>query len=111
MPFLAQGANLALEDAWVLAREAVRDDLQAGLERYQADRRPRVSDAIDAANANARNYHLGGVKRRAAHGGLRVLGIVAPAAFLRRFDWLYRFDVTADGEKFAAALSVTLSST
>lgn len=97
LPFLAQGANLALEDAWVLAREVGRDDLREGLDRYQANRRPRVVDAIESANSNARNYHLGGAKRRAAHAGLRALGLVAPGAFLRRYDWLYRFDVTADG--------------
>lgn len=98
LPFLAQGANLALEDAWVLAREATTgDDLSAGLDRYQADRRPRVRDAIDSANANARNYHLGGARRRVAHAGLRTLGRLAPKAFLRRYDWLYGFDVTAEG--------------
>jgi salicylate hydroxylase len=97
LPFLAQGANLALEDAWVLAREVLRDDLREGLDRYQSERRPRVSDAIAEANSNARNYHLKGAKRRVAHAGLRVLGRLAPDAFLRRYDWLYRFDVTADG--------------
>jgi salicylate hydroxylase len=97
LPFLAQGANLALEDAWVLARELMRHDLGEGLDRYQAERRPRVSDAIAAANANARNYHLAGMKRRAAHSGLRAIGLLAPGAFLGRYDWLYRFDVTADG--------------
>jgi salicylate hydroxylase len=97
LPFLAQGANLALEDAWVLAREALRDDLSEALDRYQAERRPRVADAIEEANANARNYHLRGARRRAAHAGLRAIGLVAPGAFLRRYDWLYKFDVTADG--------------
>lgn len=97
LPFLAQGANLALEDAWVLGREIMRDDLREGLDRYQDERRPRVTDAIESANANARNYHLGGLRRRAAHAGLRALGLVAPGAFLRRYDWLYRYDVTADG--------------
>ncbi|EYD74473.1 Salicylate hydroxylase [Rubellimicrobium mesophilum DSM 19309] len=97
LPFLAQGANLALEDAWVLAREILRDDLREGLDRYQAERRPRVSDAVGEANANARNYHLKGARRRAAHAGLWTLGFLAPGAFLRRYDWLYRFDVTADG--------------
>ncbi|HVG46601.1 MAG TPA: FAD-dependent monooxygenase [Rubellimicrobium sp.] len=97
LPFLAQGANLALEDAWVLAREVVQANLHDGLDRYQDERRPRVSDAIASAEANARNYHLAGVKRRVAHSGLRAISLLAPSAFLRRYDWLYRFDVTADG--------------
>jgi salicylate hydroxylase len=97
LPFLAQGANLALEDAWVLAREVMEQGPEEGLARYGLQRRPRVTDAIEAANANARNYHLGGARRRLAHLGLTAVGRVAPRRFLRRLDWLYGFDVTADG--------------
>ncbi len=92
LPFLAQGANLALEDAWSLARALSSGD--DALPAWQAARRPRVIRAIDAATANARNYHLGGIGRIVAHGALRVLGRVAPDAMLRRFDWLYGHDVT-----------------
>jgi salicylate hydroxylase len=97
LPFLAQGANLALEDAWVLAREVTEHGLPEGLDRYQQDRRPRVRDAIDEANANARRFHQNGLSRRGAHLGLRAVGTLAPRAFLRRLDWLYGFDPTADG--------------
>jgi salicylate hydroxylase len=97
LPFLAQGANLALEDAWVLAREVMEGGLDEGLLRYVIQRRPRVTDAIAAANANARNYHLGGPRRRLAHLGLKAVGRFAPRAFLGRLDWLYGYDVTADG--------------
>lgn len=90
LPFLAQGANLALEDAWLLAKYA------PALDKYEALRRPRVSRAIAAANANARNYHLSGVPRYFGHNLLRALGWVAPAAMLGRFDWLYAHDVTQD---------------
>ncbi|MDN5569023.1 MAG: FAD-dependent monooxygenase, partial [Paracoccus sp. (in: a-proteobacteria)] len=68
LPFLAQGAGMAIEDAWTLAAclDAESDQTKA-LARYQAIRQPRVTRIVDAANANARNYHLGGVKRHAAH--------------------------------------------
>ena len=95
LPFLAQGANLAIEDAYVLARlcdENAR--VHDGVRDYQAARRPRVVRAIAAANANAKNYHLSGIKRTIAHTGLRVMGAVAPNAFLRRLAWLYDHDVT-----------------
>lgn len=94
LPFLAQGANLALEDAWVLAREVAAYGLPEGLDRYQRDRRPRVLDAIAAADAHARSYHLKGRSRRVAHWGLRAVGALRPSAPLRRLDWLYGFDVT-----------------
>lgn len=97
LPFLAQGANLAIEDAYVLARCVDEvPDLGAALARFQTERRPRVTRAIDAANANATNYHLSGVKRTVAHIGLKILGKVAPNAFLNRLDWLYGHDVTQD---------------
>jgi salicylate hydroxylase len=96
LPFLAQGANLAIEDASTLARCCDEDaSIEAGLRSYQGKRRARVVRAIEAANKNARNYHLGGVQRMVAHAGLRTLGKVAPAAFLNRLSWLYDHDVTA----------------
>lgn len=95
LPFLAQGANLAFEDAYVLARAVAEHGVEAGLAHYQVKRRARVIRAIEAANANATNYHLSGFKRFVAHKGLKTLGFVAPRAFLERLDWLYGFDVTA----------------
>jgi salicylate hydroxylase len=97
LPFLAQGANLALEDAWVLADAVDRWPLEEALARWQAVRRPRVERAINAANANAASYHLAGVKRRVALAGLVSIGRLAPDLFLRRYDWLYRHDVTKAG--------------
>lgn len=95
LPFLAQGANLALEDAFVLARCCDENtQLEQGLVAYQDMRRARVVKAISAANGNARNYHLGGLKRVVAHTGLRAMGKVAPKAFLNRLGWLYDHDVT-----------------
>jgi len=95
LPFLAQGANLAIEDAWVLAACCdASADMAAALTQYQARRRPRVIRAIATANRNAVNYHLSGAGRLVAHGGLRALGLIAPQAFLRRMDWLYGHDVT-----------------
>ena len=96
LPFLAQGANLALEDAYVLARECNRvTDLGAALTAYEFARQTRVRKAIAAANGNAVNYHLSGISRQVAHAGLRALGRVAPNQFLKRMDWLYGHDVTA----------------
>jgi len=95
LPFLAQGAAMALEDAWVLAsRVAQADSLAVGLAAYQAARIDRVTRVVAAANGNARAYHLRGVARQVAHAGLRVGGALAPGLALRRFDWLYGADVT-----------------
>ncbi|WP_417278428.1 FAD-dependent oxidoreductase [Celeribacter sp.] len=94
LPFLAQGANMALEDAWVLAECLATLPLDEALPAYQALRRPRVTRVIEAANANAKNYHLKGPKRLLGHAALRVAGKVAPKQAVERFSWLYDFDVT-----------------
>jgi salicylate hydroxylase len=95
LPFLAQGANMALEDAWVLADcLSATAKTEAALARFQALRAPRCKTIVEAANSNARAYHLRSPVREVAHLGLRVAGKLSPALPLRRFDWLYGHDVT-----------------
>ena len=96
LPFLAQGASMALEDAWVLAHELSRcDTIAAGLAAYQARRAPRVTRVIAAANGNAWKYHLRPAPLRlAAHSVMRLGGLLAPDRMMRQFDWLYTHDVT-----------------
>lgn len=96
LPFLAQGAVMAIEDAWVLAACLDADPDQArALARYQALRQPRCQRIVEAANANARNYHLRGPTRAVAHAGLRAVSKLAPTRLIERFSWLYDFDPTA----------------
>lgn len=97
LPFMAQGANMAFEDAWVLgdclARGGISD---AALATYQGVRRDRACRVIDMASGNAWKYHLRpGPVRTAAHLALRLGGRVAPSRMIHQFDWLYSHDVTA----------------
>lgn len=95
LPFMAQGANLALEDAFTLARALDRTpDLPAGLAAYQAARRARVVRVVEAANRNARNYHLRAPLAPMAHMALRLSQRFVPNAPLRQFGWIYDHDVT-----------------
>lgn len=95
LPFLAQGANMALEDAWVLADHVKTGGVEA-LPAYQAARVPRVKRVIKAAEGNAWRYHLRpGPVRFAAHTVLRLGSKCAPMRMLGAFDWLYGVDVTA----------------
>lgn len=95
LPFLAQGANMAFEDAWVLADCLAKLPQPDALRLYQSRRRARVVRVIEAANANARNYHLRNpLVRTAAHSALRLGGALLPQAGLRKFEWLYGHDVT-----------------
>lgn len=96
LPFLAQGANMALEDGWALAASlAGHDTAQSGLAAYQAARHSRCQRIVAAANGNAWKYHLRpGPLRLAAHTALRLGSRFAPGRLLRQFDWLYGYDVT-----------------
>lgn len=95
LPFLAQGASMGLEDAWVLARAlASHDTVAAALAAYQTLRKPRTTRIVAAASANARAYHLSGLPRMIGHAGMRALGRLSPGTMLSRFDWLYGHDVT-----------------
>jgi salicylate hydroxylase len=95
---MAQGANMALEDAWVLARSLERGaGFTGALSDYQARRRDRVVKVVGAASSNAWKYHLRfAPMRRAAHLALSLGGKIAPEKMVRQFDWIYRHDVTAD---------------
>ncbi len=96
LPFLAQGAAMGLEDAWVLADAlASHDSTAAALAAYQTLRKPRTTRIVAAADANARAYHLSGAARTIGHTGLRTIGRLAPGLLLSRLDWLYGHDVTA----------------
>ncbi|MDQ2095204.1 FAD-dependent monooxygenase [Rhodalgimonas zhirmunskyi] len=99
LPFMAQGAVMALEDAWVLADAlAGADEIAAGLAAYQARRRARAVRVINTATDNAWKYHLKFPPLRfAAHAVMRLGGQVAPEKMMRQFDWLYGYDVTKPG--------------
>jgi len=95
LPFMAQGANMALEDAYTLARELDRaPDLPTGLAAYQTARRNRVQRVVEAANRNARNYHLRPPVAPLAHMALRLSQKFVRDAPLRQVGWIYDHDVT-----------------
>ena len=91
LPFMAQGANMALEDAWALGSAIDAGNIRG----YQEKRRKRVSRVVKATQGNAKRYHLrSGPIRLAAHLGLKTVSKVTPSLMLKPFDWLYRHDVT-----------------
>ncbi|MRU13985.1 monooxygenase [Roseovarius sp. A21] len=98
LPFMAQGACMALEDAWALADcMAGEGPMEARLARYQARRAERAKRVVDAASGNAWKYHLSFPPLRwAAHGVIRAGGRLAPERMMRQFDWIYGYDVTAE---------------
>jgi salicylate hydroxylase len=94
LPFMAQGACLALEDGWVLAAALDEEgDVAKGLVRYQALRESRARRVVAAASTNAWKYHLAFPPLRwAAHTALRAGGRLAPSRMIRQFDWIYGYN-------------------
>ena len=96
LPFMAAGAAMAVEDAWVLARELSRGGPEAALQRYQAARLARSTRVQAASAANATTFHKRGWPRQlATYGPMWLAGRMLPGAVRARQDWLYGADVTA----------------
>jgi salicylate hydroxylase len=77
LPYLAQGAGMAIEDADVLAgvlRDATRDDIAAALERYAQARWRRCAQVQSTARRNARIFHAGGLLKFARDAAMKVMG-------------------------------------
>ena len=97
LPFMAQGANMALEDAWVLTESlGAAETIEAGLEHYQRQRYARTLRLVEAANGNAWKYHLRAPLAWPAHQIMKLGGRFAPQKMVSQFDWIYRHDVTAE---------------
>ncbi|PWR18057.1 FAD-dependent monooxygenase [Zavarzinia compransoris] len=97
LPFMAQGAAMAFEDAYVLARcLAGDDDPVAALKAYERLRIDRATRVQRQAMENGRLFHARGRAeqwRRLAP--VWLASHVLPGIARSRFDWLYGFDVTA----------------
>ena len=96
LPFAAQGAGMAIEDAAVLAKalsEGAGDNaagIAAALKRYARLRRARVARVQRAARQQGRIYHMTGRWRCARDLAIRALG---PKPMLARQDWIYDWRV------------------
>lgn len=90
LPFMAQGAAMAIEDAAVLAASMARlpDDLPRAMRQYEQARRRRVARAQRVARRNSWIYHLAGAEALVRDLYLRAAG---GNRLLRRYDWIYRW--------------------
>lgn len=77
LPYLAQGAGMAIEDADVLAgvlRDATREGVPAALERYAQARWRRCAQVQSAARRNAAIFHAGGAFKLARDAAMKLMG-------------------------------------
>jgi salicylate hydroxylase len=87
LPFLAQGAAQAIEDASVLAEVLAHGlHIEASLRAYQEARLPRTARVQKESRRQAAIYHLGGPAAFLRDAAMRTLG---GENMLARYDWLY----------------------
>jgi len=86
LPFLAQGAAMAIEDAAVLAASVATHGIEKGLEIYEQLRKVRTAKIQNVSRRNAKIFHMRGINAWARN---RVAGI----ATKNTMNWIYDYDV------------------
>lgn len=88
LPFLAQGAVMALEDAVVLSREVTKADLPEAFTAYEQQRKPRTARVQEQSRGMSRIYHAAGPLAFARN---MTLSLASPGFALSRLEWIYRW--------------------
>lgn len=90
LPFQAQGAAMAIEDAAVLAPLlAASPSASHAFSRFAALRRDRVQRVQEISRQNGRVFHMGWPLALARNGVIRIEG---PRGHFKRLDWLYGYE-------------------
>jgi salicylate hydroxylase len=95
VPFLAQGAVQAIEDAYVLGRALTESDadIPERLARYESARRVRTSRVVEGSAANIERFHHKALANPATARDY-VNREWAGSRVAERYEWLFRYDVT-----------------
>ena len=94
LPMLAQGAVMAIEDGYILARcLADAADVPAALSRYEEARRERTRKVVEGSAANVERFHNPRLADP-AEAKKYVDREWDPVRIAQRYEWLFRYDVT-----------------
>ena len=96
LPFQAQGAVMAIEDAYLLAKLCSESpgDLDSALKLYFETRLPRTSRVQAASRGNAKLFHRPTPLSRAlTYGPLWMAGKIAPSIIRSRQDPFFAYDI------------------
>lgn len=95
LPFLAQGANMAIEDGMVLARCLEQfGDVPEALRHYEVARLDRTSRIVRGSLDNVSRYHNPQLADPVQAQEFMAREF-APRAMGARYDWLYEYDALA----------------
>lgn len=96
-PFQAQGAAMAIEDAFFLSRcvDGSDGDVDGAIRSFVHPRRRRTKRILHSSRFNQRLFHLSyGPERWATYGLLRTVSAFSPAFLGSRQNWIYSHDTT-----------------
>jgi salicylate hydroxylase len=93
LPFLAQGAVMAIEDGCVLARCLAKYDVPKALVHYESARKDRTRRAVEGSAANTYRFH-NPVLADPAEARRFVDREWASQRIADRYEWLFRYDAT-----------------
>jgi salicylate hydroxylase len=96
LPFLAQGAGMAIEDGYILARalEKYPHSISTAFERYEAARKERTSRVVIGSAANTKRFHNPALAD-AQGAGEYVNREFSEERVKERYEWLFNYDVDA----------------
>ena len=98
LPFMAQGAALAIEDAYLLAKRVCQnhpEDISHNLERYFQQRIQRASSVQRGSRKNMHLFHKSSwLSKLTTYGPMWLAGQLAPGFIRSRQDPIYSYDVT-----------------
>ena len=95
LPYLAQGANMAIEDGLVLARclDAFSSDLTAALQRYEQARIDRTTRIVNGSAANLARFHNDAFTDSEST-KKHVEQTWNKSSIAANYDWIYEYDAT-----------------
>ncbi len=94
LPFQAQGAAMAIEDAYVLAKYiASESDTETAFVKYQQARIKRTTKIQAVSRANADIFHVSGVKATIRNFTLSLVSAINSNLINQKSAWIYDYDV------------------
>ena len=104
LPFMAQGAAMAIEDGWALAAKLSqqKDNIPAALASFETLRQKRANRIQAGSRSNAKTFHQRSFAGRlVTYGPMWLAGRIAPQIGLARQDPVYGYDIVHEAGALA----------